>query len=168
MSELTRDYDVTRDVYEDMLQRRERARLSMTLDVQGEGVSYKIQEPATFPTQWDGLQLYQIGLAGPFLGSALVLGLITALVMFDQRIRSPRELHLALPESIPVIGTIPHYRSTGKDRLLRKDVLLLLSALGVFIAAYLAILVFSVMGISPDRIMSKLAEIFGAGVGNGR
>ncbi|MGB1476710.1 MAG: XrtA system polysaccharide chain length determinant [Marinobacter salsuginis] len=168
LSELTRDYDVTRDVYEDMLQRRERARLSMTLDVQGEGVSYKIQEPATFPTQWDGLQLYQIGLAGPFLGSALVLGLITALVMFDQRIRSPRELHLALPESIPVIGTIPHYRSTWKDRLLRKDVLLLLGVLGVFIAAYLAILVFSVMGISPERIMAKLAEIFGAGVGNGR
>src|SRR5690606_35186351 len=39
LSELTRDYNVTRDVYEEMLQRKESARLSMTLDIEGQGVS---------------------------------------------------------------------------------------------------------------------------------
>lgn len=163
LSELTRDYDVTRGVYEDMLQRRERARLSMTLDVQGEGVSYKIQEPASYPTRWDGLQLYQVGLAGPFLGSALVLGLVTLLVMFDQRIRSPRGLQLALPESIPVLTTIPHYRSTWKDRLFRKDTLTILFVLTVFMVGYLSVLVFSVMGITPEQLIDKIAELAGLG-----
>jgi chromosome segregation ATPase len=37
LSELTRDYNVTRDVYEEMLQRKESARLSMTLDIEGQG-----------------------------------------------------------------------------------------------------------------------------------
>ncbi|WP_336366674.1 XrtA system polysaccharide chain length determinant [Marinobacter sp. C2H3] len=163
LSELTRDYDVTRGVYEDMLQRREKARLSMTLDVQGEGVSYKIQEPASFPTHWDGLQLYQVGLAGPFLGSAMVLGLLTALVMFDQRIRSPRALQLALPASVPVLTSVPHYRSTWKDRLTRRDTLVLLGALGLFMAVYLGVLLFSVMGVTPEQLIHKLASGLGFG-----
>lgn len=163
LSDLTRDYDVTRGVYEDMLQRREKARLSMTLDVQGEGVSYKIQEPATYPTHWDGLQLYQVGIAGPFLGSAAVLGLLTMLVMFDQRVRSPRALQLALPETIPVITTIPHYRSTWKDRLLRKDVLFILFILMVFMVGYLAVLLFSVMGVAPDQLVDRVRELTGLG-----
>lgn len=163
LSELTRDYDVTRGVYEDMLQRRERARLSMTLDIQGEGVSYKIQEPASYPTHWDGLQLYQVGLAGPFLGSATVLGLLVALVMFDQRIRSPRALHLALPESIPVLASIPHYRSAWRERLFRRDILLLGFILAVFMVGYLSVLVFSVMGISPEHLIAKVTSLLGGG-----
>ncbi|AKO52772.1 chain length-determining protein [Marinobacter psychrophilus] len=162
-SDLTRDYDVTRGVYDDMLQRRERARLSMTLDVQGEGVSYKIQEPATYPTTWDGLQLYQVGLAGPFLGSTMVLGLLVMLVMFDQRLRSPRALQLSLPAGLPVLTSIPHYRSTWKDRLLRKDVMAILFILAVFMAVYLGVLLFSVMGITPEQLINKARELTGFG-----
>ena len=163
LAELTRDYDVTRDVYEDMLQRRERARLTMTLDVQGEGGSYRIQEPASYPVTWDGLQLYQIGIAGPFLGSATVMGLLAMLVMLDQRLRSPRALQLALPPSIPVMATIPHYSSTWKDRLLRKDVLFLVFVLGLFMVGYLAFLMFSVMGVTPEQLISKINEMLGRG-----
>lgn len=163
LAELTRDYDVTRGVYEDMLQRRERARLSMTLDVQGEGVSYIIQEPATYPTHWDGLQLYQVGLAGPFLGSAAVLGLLTMLVMLDQRIRSPRELQQALPEPAQVLASIPRYSSAWKDRLVRADVIGLILLLSLFMAGYLAVLIFSVLGVEPEQILRKLTELVGSG-----
>ncbi len=163
LAELTRDYDVTREVYEDMLQRRERARMTMTLDVQGEGGSYRIQEPASYPVTWDGLQLYQIGIAGPFLGSATVMGLLVMLVMVDQRLRSPHALQLALPPSIPVMASIPHYSSTWKDRLLRKDVVFLVFVLGLFMAGYLAFLIFSVMGITPDQLIVKMNELLGRG-----
>ncbi|MDO3722593.1 Wzz/FepE/Etk N-terminal domain-containing protein [Marinobacter sp. chi1] len=163
LAELTRDYDVTREVYEDMLQRREAARLSMTLDVQGEGVSYKIQEPASYPATWDGLQLHEIGLAGPFLGSAAVLGLLVMLVMFDQRVRSPRALQMAVPESISVLTTIPHYRSTWKDSLLRKDVLFTVILLTVFMAAYMAVLLFSVLGMAPEQLMEQVSVMAGFG-----
>lgn len=169
LSELTRDYAVTRNVYEDMLQSREKARLSMVLNVQGEGASYQIQEPASYPTRWDGLQLYQFGLAGPFMGSAVVLGLLVMLVMFDQRVRSPNALQLALPESIPLLTTIPHYHSTWKDRLLRKDVLTVLIVLAVFMIAYLAFVVFSVMNLSPEQLMEKAGALTGRvseGAGN--
>ena len=163
LAELTRDYDVTREVYEDMLQRRERARVTMTLDVQGEGGSYRIQEPASYPVTWDGLQLYQVGIAGPFLGSAMVMGLLLALVVADQRIRSTRSLQLALPPAVPVLASIPHYSSTWRDRLLRRDVVLLMLVLTLFMVGYLAFLVFSVMGITPAQVVEKLAEMIGRG-----
>ncbi|MDG1226124.1 MAG: hypothetical protein P8P11_06190, partial [Burkholderiales bacterium] len=49
LSELTRDYSVTKEIYEDLLERKERARISMTLDLAGQGVTYKVLEPAIFP-----------------------------------------------------------------------------------------------------------------------
>lgn len=156
LSELTRDYDVTKGVYEDMLQRREKARLSMTLDVQGEGVSYRIQEPASYPTQWDGLQLHEVGMAGPFLGGTMVLGLLVALVMFDNRVRSSRTLLTQLPDNIPVLASVPHYSSTWKERLLRKDMLWVAGLLVLFMGVYMAILVFSILGVTPAQIINTL------------
>lgn len=160
LAELTRDYNVTKGVYEDMLQRRERARLSMTLDAEGQGVSYRIQEPASYPVRWDGLQLHQIGMAGPFLGGTMVLGLLVALVMFDNRVRSSRTLLTQLPENIQVLAAIPHYNSSWKERLLRKDVIAILSVLAVFMIGYLFLLVFSIMGIEPAQIVNKLTSLF--------
>lgn len=160
LSDLTRDYNVTKGVYEDMLQRREKARLSMTLDVQGEGVSYRIQEPASYPTRWDGLQLHQVGMAGPLLGGTMVLGLLVALVMFDNRIRSSRSIQTQLPENIPLLADIPHYNSSWKDRLLRPDVIAIVTLLVVFMVGYASILVFSVMGIEPAQIIDKLSGLF--------
>lgn len=164
LSELTRDYDVTKGVYEDMLQRREKARLSMTLDVEGQGLSYRIQEPASYPTHWDGLQLYEVGMAGPFLGGTMVLGLLVALVMFDNRVRSSRTLLTQLPESIPVLASVPHYSSSWKERLLRKDVIFIVGLLVVFMGIYLAVLVFSIMGVTPAQIIDFIT---GSGTGQG-
>ena len=160
LAELTRDYNVTKNVYEDMLERREKARLSMTLDVEGQGVSYRIQEPASYPTRWDGLQLHQVGMAGPFLGGTMVLGLLVALVMFDNRVRSSRTLLTQLPGDIPVLASIPHYSSRWKERLLRKDTLFILFLLAIFMAGYLAVLVFSILGITPQQIINTLTGVF--------
>ncbi len=157
LAELTRDYTVTKNVYEDMLERREKARLSMTLDVEGQGVSYRIQEPASYPTRWDGLQLHQVGMAGPFLGGTMVLGLLVALVMFDNRVRSSRTLLTQLPGDIPLLASIPHYSSSWKERLMRKDTLVVLSVLAVFMVVYLAVLIFSIMGVTPQQITNTFS-----------
>lgn len=158
LQELTRDYDVTRDVYEDMLQTREKARLSMTLDVEGQGISYRIQEPASYPTRWDGLQLYQIGAAGPVLGGGLVLGLLTALVLFDNRIRSGRNLMMQMPDDIPILASIPHYQSSLLSRLFRWDVITIALLLSLFMVAYLGVLAFSIIGIQPDTLVEWVSS----------
>src|SRR5690606_24870927 len=92
MSELTRDYDVTRGVYEDMLQRKESARLSMSLDIEGQGITYRIQEPAAFPLKPSGIYFIHFAAAGPFIGLFFPLGLLILYVLLDPHIRSARIL----------------------------------------------------------------------------
>ncbi|AQT61408.1 XrtA system polysaccharide chain length determinant [Cellvibrio sp. PSBB023] len=142
LSELTRDYDVIRKTYDDMLQKKEAARLSMTLDIEGQGVSYRIQEPATFPLKPSGFHFIHFALIGPLLGLLLPLGLLVAYVMFDPHLRSARALQKQLPDDIQLIGVIPHYRSPLGDRLLKKDMLLMLAASAIAMGLYIAITVY--------------------------
>lgn len=136
LSELTRDYNVIRDVYEEMLQRKESARVSMTLDIEGQGVSYRIQEPAAFPLLPSGIRFIHFAVIGPFLGFCFPLGLIILYVLVDPHIRSARILQQQLPPDVEMLGVIPHYNSPLGERLLRKDVLLLLALSILAMGAY--------------------------------
>ncbi len=134
LSELTRDYDVTRKVYEEMLQRKEAARLSMTLDIEGQGVTYRIQEPASFPLSPSGFHFLHFAMLGPILGLLLPIGLLIMYVVLDPHLRSAKTLQQQLPPDIELIGVIPHFNSPIGERLLRKDTLFIL---GVSVAAML-------------------------------
>ena len=123
--ELSRDYAVTKEVYEDMLKRRENARLSMTLDIEGQGVSYKIHEPASYPLKSNGLQLIHFALMGPLLGLAVPLGLIVLLVLMDPRIRSASFMNENLPAHLRLITTIPMYNSAISEFTSKRSLLLL-------------------------------------------
>ena len=142
LSDLTRDYDVTKKVYEEMLQRKETARVSMTLDIEGQGVSYRIQEPAAFPLKPSGLHFIHFALAGPILGLLLPLGLLVLFILIDPHVRSARSLQKQLPSDIEVIGVVPHYKSPIGERLLKKDVLLIFSIATAGMICYLAIVIY--------------------------
>lgn len=108
LSELTRDYAVTKNVYEDMLSKRESARLSMTLDSEGQGVSYKIQSPPNFPLDSIGYWLPHYALAGPFLSLFAAAGLIFGVSFLDQKIRSENAFgEVEDPDFIPVLAVLP-------------------------------------------------------------
>lgn len=141
-AELTRDYNVTKNVYEQMLQKKEAARLSMTLDIEGQGVSYRIQEPASFPIKPSGLAFLHFAIMAPFIGMLIPIALLIAYVMLDPHIRSARLLQKQLPKDLDLLGAIPHYNSPLGERLLRKDVLALLIVCAVSMALYIAIAIY--------------------------
>jgi len=142
LSDLTRDYDVTKKVYDEMLQRKESARVSMTLDIEGQGVSYRIQEPASFPLKPSGLHFIHFAIAGPILGLLAPIGLLLLFVMVDPHLRSARALQKQLPSDIEVVGIIPHYKSPIGERLLKKDVLLIFLIATVGMICYLSIAIY--------------------------
>lgn len=148
LSELTRDYDVTKQIYEEMLERREKARLSMTLDIEGQGVSYKIQEPAIFPLQPSGLRFIHFLAAGPVLALVAVLGLIVVYVVLDPRLRSPSLLISQLPPDIELLGVVPHVHTPLAKRVFRSDVILLGLLIFIAIAVY--------AGIGAARLTGKI------------
>jgi polysaccharide chain length determinant protein (PEP-CTERM system associated) len=141
-SELTRDYDVLRKVYEEMLSKKETARVSMTLNVEGQGVSYRIQEPAVFPLRPTGLVFIHFAIIGPLLGLLFPFGLIVAYVLLDPHFRSSRVLISQIPSEIELLGVIPHYNTPLGDRLLRKDMVIILSLSIISMIIYVALVVF--------------------------
>lgn len=139
LSELTRDMNVNRDVYEEMLQRKESARLSMTLDIEGQGVRYKIQDPARFPLEPTGLRYVHFAAVGPLLGFLAPLGLLIVFVFLDPHIRSARGLQSQLPEGVDIIGVLPHYHTPLSKRLMRKDMVALVMLCILAMAAYVGL-----------------------------
>lgn len=109
LAELTRDYEVNRDLYQDLLKRRENARVSMNLDAERRGLSFRIQEPATMPLRASGLRLLHV--AGGGLGVAFLapVVLLFGLIKLDPRVRSP--LQIERDAGLPVLGAIPRYRT---------------------------------------------------------
>jgi polysaccharide chain length determinant protein (PEP-CTERM system associated) len=137
LAELTRDYDVNRSIYEDMLSRKERARLSMTLDVEGQGVTYRIQEPAVYPLTPKGLRLLHFFLVGPLLGLVAPFAILAAFIYFDPRIRFVNRLESIT--SVPVLGVVPHITSPLSKRVMKTDVILLIGFLFIVMCVYIAL-----------------------------
>ena len=86
---LTRAQEVNKEMYEDLLKRRENARVSMSLDADGRSLGFQIQEPATVPLLPTGLRLMHFAAAGLLLAIAVPLLLLSLLVKHDPRARSP-------------------------------------------------------------------------------
>ena len=112
-SELTRDYNVNRDVYQDLLKRRENARVSMNLDAEQRGLTFLIQNPAVMPLVPSGLRFMHFAIAGIALALAIPFGLLFALARLDPRVRSVEQLERYT--GLMVLATVPFY-STPRDR----------------------------------------------------
>jgi len=112
LNELSRDYDVTKALYDRLLTKRENARVSLNLEDENAGSLYKIQEPPTIPLLPEGLRFLHFALSSIILGAGMPLAIIFGLLMIDPRIRHEDEIDLG--DTISVIGTIPNFK-TGKD-----------------------------------------------------
>lgn len=114
LAELTRDYEVNREIYQDLLRRRENARVSMGLDQANRGLTLRVQDPATMPLRPTGLRFMHMAAAGLLLAIALPLGLLWLLIRFDPRVRSPQLVETR--SRYPLLATIPAYTSPRERR----------------------------------------------------
>lgn len=106
LAELTRDYEVNRDIYQDLLRRRENARVSKNLDRDKQGLTMTIQEPASVPVNPSGMRYLHFALGGLMLGLLLPGAIILGLQHVDQRVRLPEVISDKL--SVPVLASVRH------------------------------------------------------------
>jgi polysaccharide chain length determinant protein (PEP-CTERM system associated) len=144
-SELTRDYTVNRDVYQDLLKRRETARVSMNLDADQGGLSFVVQNPAVLPLTPSGLRFVHFGVGGIVAALAIPFGLLFSIARFDPRLRSAAQLERLT--GLRVLAIVPFY-PTPADR--RRDHLRNLA---------LVLLVVGVTVVYGLVVWLKLAEI---------
>lgn len=115
LAELTRDYEVNRDIYQDLLRRRENARVSMELDREQRGLTMRVQDPAVMPVRPSGLRFLHIAIAGLAVAIAVPIALLFALVRLDPRVRSTHQIERSTP--YPILAVVPPYRTTRENRL---------------------------------------------------
>lgn len=120
LAELTRDYQVNREIYQDLLRRRENARVSMNLDQENQGLTFKVQEPAAFPLQPSGPRFWHFVAAGAFLGLFAPFGLLYVKLQLDTRIRVPASI--AETYKLPLLGAVPRLWSPAETAAVRRGV----------------------------------------------
>ncbi len=137
LAELNRDYDVTKGIYEDMLARKEKARLSMTLSLEGQGVVYRIQEPVVYPLAPQGLVFSHFVVLGPILALMFIFGVAVLYFFLDSRYRFERSLE-SFVAPIAILAVVPHVRTPISKRIMRRDIIVLLLMILLLAAAYAA------------------------------
>lgn len=128
LSELTRDYTVNRDIYQDLLKRRENARVSMNMDKDKQGLNIKIQEPAALPLAPTGLRFIHFVIGGVILSVILPFGFIYGMLYLDPRIRIGQEI--SEKRKLPVI-LVPHLWSPAETQSVRREIAWLSIAINV-------------------------------------
>jgi len=133
-SALFRDYNVTQNMYNSMLERKETARLSMTLDAAGQGVAFEVHEPASFPLKPSGLNFWYFAVVAPPLALGIPLGILFFYIQIDPRIRYYENLNELSP--VEVIAIVPHQNTMLKSWLRRADVVLVFIVAIAVVAFY--------------------------------
>ena len=110
LAQLTRDYDVNKDLYQKLLRQRETARVSMNIDIANQGMTLKIQDHAHLPSRPVGLRLMHFSLLGLLMAIAVPVGAMYLLVMFDGKVRSRYQFQNII--QAPVFGCISTYQNS--------------------------------------------------------
>jgi polysaccharide chain length determinant protein (PEP-CTERM system associated) len=139
LSELLRRYESIRDVYQDLLKRRENARVSMELDAQHRGFTLRVQEPAELPLTASSLRLMHFSIVGLILAVLVPLGLLFLIVRFDPRVRTPAQVErMAKVPLLVSISYTPAEREKARERSRGLYVGLLIGGVfAVYVAAFI-------------------------------
>lgn len=146
MQSLTRDYEVNQNIYQDLLKRRENARISRSLDTQQKGSTFSILEPAKLPVKPFGLRFLHFALLGIVLGALIPVGVVFVLLQIDGKLRSPRSVIEDI--GVPVLAEIPHYWKEAEKKSLINNYRLL------FFVVTTVLILFSV--VSSLKFMGKI------------
>ena len=145
LSELTRDYEVNKSIHEDLLRRRENARVSMKLDENKQGLSIRVYEKAFLPLKPSGLRFLHFAVLGVILGAGLPVLALYVFHATSKRVRSPARIEQLL--DIPMVAAIPQMRTDAEIASVRRRMIITI-LFAVFAAiTYLGLGVLRVLGI---------------------
>ncbi|MDI9245592.1 XrtA system polysaccharide chain length determinant [Marinobacter sp. CHS3-4] len=144
-SELTRDMAVNKEIYDDLLKRREKARVSMHLDIEGQGLNYQINETAQYPRTPEGPKFEMFALSGLLLGIVAPFGAAVGWAQVDPRVRSREQVEEEL--DMLVLEHIPAVRTPYEKRRDRRTTAFLLFLAFAAAAAYVGVAVARYLGV---------------------
>jgi polysaccharide chain length determinant protein (PEP-CTERM system associated) len=152
LKRLDRDYAVNQQQYAELLQRRERAALSQSLEDRGDRVQFRVIEPARVPLQASGPDRLRLSAAvlvlGFLAGGGVAFVLAQVRPMFDDR------RVLSAVTGFPVLGTVSLARNAPRRFRERLEII-------AFMTFSAALLVVFGMAVATGGIdLAMIAEVF--------
>jgi len=144
-AQLTRDYQVNQAIYQDLLRRRENARVSMSLNTEQQGLTLRIVEPAHLSHRPSGPRLVHFALGGIALGAALPLGILFGFLTLDPRVRTGANITDTL--GLPLLEVVPRLDTPAEAAAERRGLWVAGLVALLTVAAVVAVLVLRVQGI---------------------
>lgn len=105
LKEISRDYEITRKHYQDLLAKKNDAQMATSLEKRQKGEQFRILDPASLPEQPSAPDRLKLNLAGLVLGLAFGIGLSLVLELTDESVRSEHEVTVLT--QLPVLVSIP-------------------------------------------------------------
>src|SRR5213594_3679902 len=90
--EITRDYDSTKQHYQNLLAKKNDAEMAGSLEKRQKGEHFRILDPASFPQEPIKPNRLKLGLIGVLAGLALGFGLSVLLELRDETVRTEHEV----------------------------------------------------------------------------
>ena len=140
-SNLTRNYSVNQEIYQDLLRRLESARVSRNLDLDQKGLTYKLLEPAKAALLPTGMRFIHFLMMGIGLGVLVPIGLIYLLIELDTRVRFAKTIEDEM--GIPVLAEIDDITNSSDSAEIARSLMLI------------SIVVFSVLSVYGYAIWLK-------------
>lgn len=137
LAELTRDYTVNKNIYQDLLMRRENARVSMNIEIENKGASFRIVQPAKIPFQSQGPSFILFFATAPLVGLVLPLVFAFSLVLMDQKIRVAQTISSSL--TVDVFHSIPHLNSAEDKAAFKADMRIVYVLILISVVIYIAV-----------------------------
>lgn len=154
LTALNRDYDITQNKYNELLNRRESARLGQKADVSSDSFQFRVVDPPLVPTSPSGpnRMLYLTAIIA--FGVALGAGIAFLISQLRPIFFSSKQLHDVT--GLPVLGTVTKLHSAEVIKATRRNGLFFIAAVASLVVLY-AILVG--IQLNPDLHQSFSAKL---------
>lgn len=139
-TKLQRDRNVSQQIYEQLLQKLENAKVSKDLELSEKGETFRFVDPAQIPLAPSKPDRVQMILLGIFLGIASGIGVVFGLEHFDHSFKDEDSIEASL--NLPVLATIPKMISEADEQSVKRFDRKILIASG----AYLSLIGFMLIG----------------------
>ena len=119
LTDLTRDYDITRQNYQSLLEKKLNAKLAQNLEKRQKGARFRVVDPANFPERAFKPDRPMIVLAGVAGGAVVGVGFILLLEILNPAFRKPEDFIGVL--DYPVLVSIPMFAVNRKESSARRS-----------------------------------------------
>ncbi len=158
LNQLNRDYEALRNIYNDLIERRESARLAQNLEDQSSNVEVRVVEPPILPVKPSGPDRMTLSLGALVFGLGLGLGAALALAQLNNSYRSLQDLKRSL--RMPVLGGVSEYDPGAVRRALTLDLPIVAAGFTALVGmTFVFVYMQTVAGLRVDDIKSIVSGL---------